>query len=87
MVMLEYKIRNYAYYKDVQLKLYAINAFPKQPANIYFLLHSVTDSSAKSDELIIHYDYDPDVIVTPLDLQPSSFIPTLPNSYTKLEQM
>ena len=85
--MLEYKIINYPYYKDVQLNLYAIHAFPEQPANIYFLLHSVSSSSTEYDELIIHYDYDPDVIVTPLDFQPSSFIPTRPNSHTKLERM
>jgi len=64
-----------------------INTFPDQPTNIHFLIHSVTTSLAKPDELVIDSNYNPNVIFIPLGLEPSSFIPTLPNSYTKLEHI
>jgi len=79
MTTLEYKLINDPYYKDVQLNSSVINTFPYQPTNISSIFRSVTTSSTKPDELVIDSNYDLNLILTPLDIQPSSFVPNLQN--------
>lgn len=84
---LEYKLPNDPYYKDVQLNRSTIYALPDQPTYISSLLHNVITSSFEPHQTIIDSTYNPVVMLTPLDIQPFSFVPILPNFCTELEHI
>lgn len=77
---LEYKIKYDPYYRDVQLNSSAISTLPDLPTDISSLLHSVTTSSFEPHQTTTDSTYNPDVMLPPLEIQPSSFFPILPNS-------
>lgn len=84
---LEYKTKNDPYYCDVQFNSSAISALPDHPTDISSLLHNVTTSSFEPHQTNIDSSYDTDVMLPPLEIQPSSFVPILPNSSTELEHI
>lgn len=84
---LEYKTKNDPYYCDVQFNSSAISALPDHPTDISSLLRNVTTSSFEPHQTNIDSTYDTDVMLPPLEIQPSSFVPILPNSNTELEHI
>ena len=84
---LEYKLTHDPYYKDVELNPSAISALPDQPTDISNLLHNVTTSSFIPQENIVDSTHDLDAILPSLDIQPSSFVPILPNSCNELDRI
>lgn len=84
---IEYKIKNDPYYSDVQFISYAIFSLPDHPIDISSLLHNVTTSSFEPHQTNIDSTNDTDVMLPRLEIQPSSFIPILPNSCTELDHI
>lgn len=84
LMTIEDKLNHDPYYKDAQLSTFSIYALPNQPIDISSLLLNATTSSFEHHQTIVDSTYDLDVVLTPLDIQPSSFIPFLPNSCTEL---
>jgi len=84
---LEYKIKIEPYYRDVQFNSSAISALPDHPTDISSLLHNVTTSSFEPHQTTTDSTYDTDVMLPPLEIQPSSFVLVLPNSCTELEHI
>lgn len=84
---LEYKIKNDPYYCDVQFNSFAISVLPDHPTDISSLLHYVTTSSYEPHQTTTNSTYDTEVMLPPLEIQPSSFVPVLANSCTELEHI
>jgi len=83
----EYEIKNDPYYSDAQFSSSAISALLNHPIDISSLLHNATASSFEPHQTTIDSTYDTDVMLPPLEIQPSSFVPILPNSCIELEHI
>jgi len=82
-----FKIANDPYYTDVQLNSLTLSSLHDAPSNVSGMLHCLSPNSLGPQEALSENIEHELLHPNSSDLQPSTFVVTLPDSHTKIDEI